>query len=207
MPLPQLLLIALLLLTSCGGGNGTSTTPAPTTPPAAAPPSPPPVPTAARVFACVTDVRRLFTASQRSIFHTYTQRPGGQLHARTLPPSLFTEESLEGGTPTWNSVIWYPGRVGTRFGAFRDGMSLFQGFDLQPVLRNPSELQVVLRPPEGGVWPFPVSVGEEGEPYFLSYAAYSLLESRADESWSMALTDDGEDVSAVFDDSACGPPG
>lgn len=206
MRLPHLPVLAFLLLTACGEGSSPSTTPAPTPPSAAPAPPPPP---AARVFACVTDISSQQNENERYVLRTYR---GGALVARTLPPSLFTPESLDGGTPTWNSVFWYsvdwhPTRAATRFGAVKDGKRLFRGFDLQPVLRDPSGLQVVLRPAGGGVSRFPIRVGEPGEPYLLSNTAYSLLASRADESWSMALTDDGQDVNTVFDDPACGPPG
>lgn len=200
MPLPRFLLIAVpLLLASCGG-SGPSTTPAPTTP--MAPPAPPPPPPA-QVFACVTDIVPGSTTSARRILRTFRN---GVEEAPTLPLSLFTSESLEGGTPTWNTVIWYEGRAATRFGAVRDGMRLFRGFDLQPVLRNPGDLRVVLRAADGATQPFEVSVGVPGEPYFLPDAAHSFLASKPDDSWSMALTDDGEVGGAVFDDEECAPP-
>ena len=86
-------------------------------------------------------------------------------------------------------------------------MRLFRGYELQPVLRNPGGLRVVLRAADGATRPFEVSVGEPGEPYFLPDAAHTFLESKPDGSWSMALTDDGEVGGALFDDEECAPPG
>lgn len=197
MPLPLLLLIALLLLASCGG-SGTSTTPAPAAPAAPPPPRPP-----ARVFGCVTDITPTQNPNGVRLLRTYLTLA---VEARTLPASLFTTESLHGGTPTWNSVVWKPDQAATRFGAVRDGERILRGSEVEPVLRNPENLQVALRPAGATVYPFRMSVGAEGEPYLLPAAARSLLASREDESWSIALTDDGEVGSAVFDDPVCAPP-